>query len=201
MTSDSESGCTRAEFDAKVTCVEGRRLLSVDYWDIFEPADAEWDYGGWHHAAMGVQLGTDQGPVTVIWTAAFFAYGVEVFLGPISDHFIAEGGPHRVGPDINVESPWQGRIDSLVSGTAVHWTRVEVGPAVRSDGLLVRPAYTVDVPTVLRLDFAAGPVWFVAAMPQGPNMQDVFIMGDEIMVVFSAEKMRSLGFSEPSLTS
>jgi hypothetical protein len=26
-------------------------------------------------------------------------------------------------------------------------------------------------------------------------MQDAFIMGDEIMVVFSAEKMRSLGFS------
>ena len=27
-------------------------------------------------------------------------------------------------------------------------------------------------------------------------MADVFIMGDEIMVVFSAEGMRSLGFSD-----
>jgi hypothetical protein len=201
MTAGSQAADPRAEFDAKVTCVKGRRLLSVDYWDILEPADAEWDYGDWHHAVMGVQLGTDQGPVTVIWTAAFFAYGVEVFLGPISEQFITDGGPHRVGPDINVESPWRNRIGSLVSGTAVHWTHVEVGPAVRSDGEIVGSAYAVDVPTVLRLDLTVGPVWFVAAMPQGPSMQDVVVMADEIMVVFSAEKMRSLGFTEPSLIS
>ncbi len=190
----------RVEFEAKVTCVEGRRLLSVDYWDILDPAEAEWDYGDWHHAVMGVQLGTDQGPVTVIWTAAFFPYGVEVFLGSIDEQFVGEGGPHRVGPDINVESPWAKRIGSLITGTALHWTHVGVGPAVRSDGQVVGPAYNAEVPTVLRLDLAAGPVWFVAAMPQGPEMQDVFIMGDEIMVVFSAEKMRTLGFGDLRLT-
>jgi hypothetical protein len=196
VTSDGGPDRARVQFEAKASCIQGRRLLSVDYWDILEPAEAEWDYGDWHHAVMGVQLGTDQGPVTVMWTAAFFPYGVEAFLGPIHEHFVAEGGPHRVGPDINVGSPWAQRIGSLISRTALHWTHVEVGPATRSDGRVVGPAYTVEVPTVLRLDFAAGPVWFVAAMPQGPDMRDVFVMGDEIMVVFSAEKVRSLGFSD-----
>jgi hypothetical protein len=200
MTAYSDPDGAREVFEAKAAGVEGRRLLSVDYWDVLEPAEAEWDHGDWHHAVMGVQLGTDQGPVTVIWTAAFFAYGVEVFLGPIEEHLVAEGGPHRVGPDINVESPWAGRIGSLITGSALHWTHVRVGGAVRADGQVVGQTYEAEVPTVLRLDLAAGPVWFVAAVPRSPEMQDFIILGDEIIVVFSAETMRSLGFSNVQLS-
>jgi hypothetical protein len=32
----------------------------------------------------------------------------------------------------------------------------------------------VEVPTILRLEFVAGPVWFIAAMPQASDMEDVF---------------------------
>jgi hypothetical protein len=48
----------------------------------------------------------------------------------------------------------------------------------------------------LRVDFAAGPVWVVAGIPQPPEMREVFIPGDEIMVVFLAERMRQIGFPD-----
>ncbi len=48
----------------------------------------------------------------------------------------------------------------------------------------------------LRLDFTAGAVWFVAAMPEPPDCQRVFVGGDEIMVVFSPAQMRDLGFGD-----
>ena len=65
-----------------------------------------------------------------------------------------------------------------------------------SDGVVVEPARAVEVPTVLRLDFDAGPVWFVAAIPQWPEMETVFLPGDEIMIVFSSVKMADLGFRD-----
>ncbi len=52
----------------------------------------------------------------------------------------------------------------------------------------------------LRLDFAAGPVWFVAGMPDYPDVESVFIPGDEIMVVFSSDKMSKIGFRDPNVT-
>jgi hypothetical protein len=57
----------RARFEAKLHALRGRRLTAVDYWDVHncgtEPM--RWDYGDWHHAVMGVEFSTDQGPVTV----------------------------------------------------------------------------------------------------------------------------------------
>ena len=51
--------------------------------------------------------------------------------------------------------------------------------------------------TALRLDFDAGAVWFVAAIPQPtPNRHRVFLPGEEIMVVFAREKMRDMGFQD-----
>lgn len=76
------------------------------------------------------------------------------------------------------------------------WERLELGPATLSNGELVDPARAVDLPTALRLDFDAGPVWFAAAIPQAPSMDEVFIPGDEIMVVFSAAKMRDMGYTD-----
>jgi hypothetical protein len=67
-----------------------------------------------------------------------------------------------------------------------------------ADGSIAGPAYSVDLPVALRLDFAAAAVWFVAGIPQLPDMRRVFIPGDEVMVVFSREKMRDMGFDDPA---
>lgn len=48
----------------------------------------------------------------------------------------------------------------------------------------------------LRIDFAAGPVWMVAGIPREPELQAVFVPGDEIMVVFTADRMRQIGFPD-----
>ena len=41
-----------------------------------------------------------------------------------------------------------------------------------------------------------GPVWMVAGIPQVPGMREVFVPGDQIMVVFTAERMRQIGFPD-----
>lgn len=201
MTSQSEPVDLRVGFEAKLTGLRGRRLTAIDYWDIYNygPEPERWDHGDWHHAVMGVQLGTDQGPVTVTWTATFFPYGVEVFHDPISEHLVlSEDGPQRVGPDPGHPGPWAPHLGSTIRGGIFHWEREEVGPSRRADGTIVGAAYTEDIPTALRLDLATGAVWFVAATPHFPQMQQVSIPGDEIMVVFSADKMRDMGFDDPA---
>ncbi len=198
----SEPGA-RARFETKVQMLVGRRIRTVDYWDIhqFGPEPARWDYGDWHHAVMGVQLSTDAGPVTVTWTNAFHPYGVEVFDVSIGHHLVlGEGGPERIGPDD--DSRWASFLDKPVLKAMTWWDRLEPGPATwLSKGEVVEPARAVDVPTAIRLDFDAGPVWFVAAMPEAPSMEDVFITGDEIVVVFAAEKIREMGYDDLSFTS
>lgn len=200
MTNDPDA---LAKFEAKVQMLVGRRITAVDYWDIhqFGPESARWDYGDWHHAVMGVQLSTDAGPVTVTWTNTFHPYGVEVFDAPIERHLVlGEVGPERIGPD--GDSRWASFLGSPVLKSMTWWDRLELGPAtLLSTGEIVEPARAVDVPTAIRLDFEAGPVWFVTAIPQLPSMADVFIPGDEIMVVFSAEKITQMGYDDPSFTS
>ncbi|MDG4807948.1 hypothetical protein O7634_14425 [Micromonospora sp. WMMD1120] len=61
---------------------------------------------------------------------------------------------------------------------------------------MAAPPRDVDLPTALRLDFAAGPVWFVAGTPRFPEA-DALIPGDDIIVVFTAAKMRDLGYPDP----
>jgi hypothetical protein len=178
-----------------------RRLTAVDYWDVhnFSPEPASWDYGDWHHAVMGVELGTDRGPVTVTWTSTFYPYGVEVFHEPIENHLVlGECGPQRIEPDVGGRSPWAALLGSTIRGTGCHWERLQIGPSRRADGSIAAPAYSVEVPVALRLDFTAAAVWFVAGMPQLPDPSRVFIPGDEIMVVFSQEKMHDIGFNDPS---
>ena len=41
----------------------------------------------------------------------------------------------------------------------------------------------------------------VAGLPAEPGRQEVFIGGDEIMVVFTAERMRRIGFPDTSFLS
>ncbi|MFI7122732.1 hypothetical protein [Amycolatopsis sp. NPDC049868] len=60
----------RARFEARLSGLQGRQLLAVDYWDVhnFSSEPVRWDYGTWHHAVMGVGLCTDAGPATITWT-------------------------------------------------------------------------------------------------------------------------------------
>jgi hypothetical protein len=189
----------RARFEAKVQLLVGRRIQSVEYWDIhnFGSEPARWDYDDWHHAVIGLQLSTDAGPFTATWTNTFHPYGVEVFDDPI-EHLLVlgEGGPERNGPDS--ASRWAPFLDTPVRRAMTWWDRLELGPATLSSGEVVEPARSVDLPTALRLDFNAGSIWFAAAIPQAPSMEDVFIPGDEIMVVFTAEKIRAMGFDDPA---
>lgn len=188
-------------FEAKVSDLAGRCVTAVDYWDVhnFGTDPARWDYGEWHHAVMGVQLTTDRGPVTVIWTNTFFPYGVEVFHDPIEDQLVlGEGGPVRIGPD--GDNAWARLLGQPIRATRVWWDRLELGPAHIGERV-VEEARSVDFPSALRLDFDAGSVWFVAGIPRGPLMEEVFVPGDEIMVIFGAAKMLSAGFKDPSFTS
>lgn len=171
----------------------------VDYWDIhnFGPEPAPWDYGDWHHAVMGVELGTDLGPVTITWTDTFYPYGVEVLDEPI-EHRLASGdeGPERVGPDGGGMRAWASCLGAPVRDAECHWEQLRIGPGRRADGSVTGPAYSIDVPVAVRLDFPATAVWFVAGMPQLPDARRAFIPTDEIMVVFSPEKMRDMGFDD-----
>jgi hypothetical protein len=196
-----EANDRRSHFEDKLHDLHRRQVTVVDYWDLhnFGSEPASWDYGDWHHAVMGVQLGTDLGPVTVTWTSAFYPYGVEVFHEPIEHHVGAgEFGPQRVGPDVDGGSRWAPLLGSMIRSTACHWERLQIGPSRRADGSIAAPAYSVDAPIALRLDFAAEAVWFVAGIPQLPDPRRVFIPGDEIMVVFSGDKMRDMGFDDPA---
>jgi hypothetical protein len=189
----------RAAFEAKVHALRGLRVWAVDYWDVHSigPEPARWDYGDWHHAVMGVQLGTDAGPRTVIWTNTFFPHGVEVFADPIEDHLaLGEEGPKRIGPDD--QSRWAAYLGDPIQQATVWWERLELGPATLATGDIVEPARSLDVPTAMRLAFDAGPVWFVCANPQPPATEEVLIPGDEIMIVFSAAKMTAMGYVDPT---
>lgn len=200
MDSADGAGDPRPHFLAKLSDLKGRSVSGVDYWDVhnFGPEPPEWDYGDWHHAVMGVQLTTDRGPVTITWTDTFFPYGVEVFHEQIEESLIlGDIGPQRIGPDAGGAGPWNRLFGSPIRGTGCEWERLTIGPGRRADGTIVSPARVLDVPVAVRLDFPAGPVWFVAAIPQAPAMASVFIPGDEIMVVFSEAKMRNMGFTNP----
>lgn len=82
-----------------------------------------------------------------------------------------------------------------MAGVQTFWEHITVGPGHIGDVRVLDP-YEVDVPVALRIDFAAGPAWMVTGSPQYPEMRDVFVAGDEIMVVFTAERMRQIGFPD-----
>jgi hypothetical protein len=90
---------------------------------------------------------------------------------------------------------WLSRVGTPVLGAHTFWEQLEIGPAYSNrDGVRVADPYTVNVPVALRLDFQAGPVWMVAAIPDLSTTSKAFVCGDEIMVIFSAERMHKMGF-------
>ncbi|MBP8920214.1 MAG: hypothetical protein KBG85_10960 [Micropruina sp.] len=180
-------------FERHVQGLVGLAVESVDYWDVYDFSDGptRWDYGDWHHAAMGVELGTAGDPVTIIWTNRFFPYGVEVFREPIESFLVLhKEGPQRVGP--NGPSAWDRFLGHRVIAVATYWDTLSLGASTR-DGHVIEPASELELPTAIRLDFGSGSVWFVAAIPQAPDMTEVFMPGDEIMVLFSQAKAQAMG--------
>lgn len=142
----------------------------------------------------GCRSATDHGPSSVLWTDTFFPYGVEVFPEAVSEHIAGgEDGPESWS--VSGSGRWRDRLRSPVENVQGFWERFTTGPA-RVGTVRVSDPYKVDVPVALRIDFEAGPVWMVAGIPQAPEMQEVFVSGDEIMVVFTADRMRRIGFPD-----
>jgi hypothetical protein len=193
---DDQTSRDRAWYASKAGALEGRRVLEVAYWDVHSFADEPrtWDYDDWHHAVMGVDLITEGGPSCVLWTDTFFPYGVEVFPTQASEHLVTgDDGPESWS--VSGSDRWRGRLRSQVENVQTFWEHFTIGPA-NVGNVRVAGRYEVDVPVALRLDFAAGPVWIVAGIPQWPEMHEVFVPGDEIMVVFTADRMRQIGFPD-----
>jgi hypothetical protein len=173
----------------------GRRVLEISYWDVhnYSAQPRSWDYEDWHHAVMGVEIMTDAGPACVVWTARFHSYGLEVLPTPISDEIgLGPEGPQ--GWAVTDHPYWQARRAGRVENVRFFWERFTVGPARKPSGEIVGQPYVCDVPIAMRLDLSAGPVWMVAAIP--PESEDVraFVGADEILVVFTPERMAKLGF-------
>ncbi|MEW2430147.1 hypothetical protein AB0877_19250 [Micromonospora sp. NPDC047644] len=192
----NEQADVRAAFERRIDALRGRRVLAVDYWDLHTSGpDPDWDYGDWHRAVLGVELATVAGPVTITWDATFHPYGVDVFLEPIARH-LDEDESQRAGPA--ADSRWDAFLGQPIRAATIRWDTLTFGPATRWDGEVVAPPRDVRLPTALRLDFDAGPVWFVAGMPRFPQVDDVLIPGDEILIVFTAAKMRAMGYADPT---
>ena len=182
---DAASESARDRYQATLAELVGRRLVRVTYWDIhnFGPEARTWGYGDWHLATMGVGWLTDAGPFAVTWTDTFGLYGVEFFLEPIESHLrLGEDGPE--GWDVSDDSAWAKRLDSPIRAASAFWDDAFLG------------AQQLSVPVAVRLDFDKGPVRMVAASPRWPEPDPVFIGGDDIMVIFSTARMRSIGFPE-----
>lgn len=195
--SESQADAERRErYEAKTAALVGRHVMDVTYWDIHNYSDEPrtWDYGDWHHAVMGVELLTEGGSASVRWTQLFYDYGLEVFQEPMSHHLSSRAdGPE--GWIVGDHPEWRTRKRSPIRGTATFWEQIEKGAGHRvSDNVRVSEPRTDMVPVALRLDFDPGPVWMVAGMPMWPDVDRVFVPADEIMVVFTAERMIKIGF-------
>jgi hypothetical protein len=103
--------------------------------------------------------------------------------------------PGESGPeswDASGSDRWCGRLNSPVADVQTFWERFTIGPG-HVGNVRVSDPYETDIPVALRVVFAAGPVWMVAGILQDPEMREVFVPGDEVMVVFTAERMRQIG--------
>ena len=187
----AEEAAKRERYERVLATLVGLRVLDVTYWDLTydEPTDPDWDRGDWHLAVMGVELTTDDGAVWVTWTDTFWPYGIEAF----------RDGTGLSRDDVNVwpagdHELWRQRRDPI-RGVATFWDRVGMGEGRTSDGRVPTPATTYTVPFAIRLDFDAGPVWFVAGLAEQDGSR-AFVGGDEVMVVFAEDRVRELGIGD-----
>jgi hypothetical protein len=87
-----------------------------------------------------------------------------------------------------------------VADVQTFWERCTIGPAYVRGTRIADPG-EVDVPIVLRIDSPAGPVWMVAGIPRPPEIQEVFVPGDETVGVFTSDRMRQIGFPDSEFLS
>lgn len=158
-----EDAKKRGRFDAVVTGLVGRTIESVINRDLAAVygRPRRWDYGEWHHAVMGVEFGTDRGPVSLV------------------------AGEHW---DVSSAPPGDTLLRSPIRSASTYWETFTIEGAGSN-----RPS-VFGMPLGIQLDFDAGMAWAIAAIPQDPDMREVFVPGDEIMVVFTGDRMRQFGF-------
>ena len=188
----------RPRYERMMSALVGQRILGVTYWDVHNFGDGPrtWDYGDWGSRRDGRRTGDRSWSGVGRVDGHLFPYGIEVFPEPISNH-LGPGPEDPEGWPVETHDHWRSRVGSPVLGTAIFWERIDVGPARRSsDNVILGTAESYQVPVALRLDFEAGPLWMVAGMPQWPDVEKVFVPADEIMVLFSPERMRTIGFPE-----
>jgi hypothetical protein len=194
----------RKDFERKTSALLGRRIEQVIYYDFPSelPKPRDWDFGDWHHAVMGVEMETDSGPLSVLWTNTFDSYGVEVFDSAISEHLsIGPGGPEGRSATNHVR--WKPHLALPILGVALAWSTRTYTPQkqvwnreLKKYEYFGEPSYTRTLPVAIRLDFEADPVWIVAATVDPGDIETAFVGGDELMVVFSWELMQQIGFTD-----
>jgi len=198
-TSGKEIAVERARVEADAAALVGERILGVRYADItnYDPEPRVWDHGDWHHATMAVELSLSASTVNVTWNDTFDAWGVEIFDGPWRESQKPFDPDDWVATEPDVWSVtdhplWRERIAGTILGATFEWSSSSF---TGSDG---QEIFFTPCPEVLRLDFKAGPVWIVAAMPKSPDFDAVSarLGGDELMIVFTADVMRTLGLAD-----
>lgn len=203
-TSESDIEHAREDFERKARGLVGRQIEQVMYYDIhnYGPEARAWDFGDWHHAVMGVEMETDRGPVSVLWTNTFDTYGVEVFDSPMSKHHsVRPEGPEGWSATNHVR--WKPRLGSPIRGVSFAWDTKTYTPQkevwnreLKRYEYFDEPSYTLTSPVAIRLDFEAGAVWIVAATVDPGGVETAFVGGDELMVVFSWDLMQRIGFTD-----
>jgi hypothetical protein len=194
----------REEFERKTRALIGGQIKRVMYYDIhnYGPEARVWDLGDWHHAVMGVELETDRGPWSVLWTNTFDSYGVEVFSSSMSE-VLSPGPEGPEGWSATDHAQWSPRLNSPIRGIWFAWdTRIytpmkEVwNKSLKKYERFNEASYSRTSPVAMRLDFEGGPVWIVAATVEPGKAETAFVGGDELMVVFSWVLMQRIGFTD-----
>jgi hypothetical protein len=190
------TGSSYVAFEAEFARLVGRSVTQVRYWDVhnFASEPPRWDFLEWHRAVMGVELVTDAGSFLISWGDRFHSYGVELFPDAIEDFFDLgpEGHEHWW---VENHPRWAPLLERSITATTVHWERVVFGIRFSEEFQPIETK-TVVVPTAVRLDFGGDSLWMVAGTPMNDRLDRTFVMGDEILVLFTAERMRDVGFDD-----
>ncbi|MEV4640460.1 hypothetical protein AB0J80_24260 [Actinoplanes sp. NPDC049548] len=168
-----------ADLDAVAGSLNGRRIERIAYYGLVSDSAEEWDFGTWHWPIMGVELVTDDGAsYSAVWDSSLGNFSLHLSASPMWQHLLSpeEGGTCR---------RW------LVQDHA-RWAALRAGPIVDSR-LIWHPDLTdsgATAPAALRLTFAAGDAWIIAAMEQPGGW---WLGADEVVVAFTSDMATRIG--------